>query len=395
MPPLAIFPDTLLTPLEAIANAVVIVENERILAAGPRDSITVPKSARELRAKGKVLAPGFVDVHVHGAGGSDVMDAHPEALRTIATVLARFGATSFVPTTVTASADRTIDALARIADTIRAWPSHPGSNAPAAQPVGIHLEGPFISAHRKGVHPAEWIAAPSRELFDRFTTSAQGSLRIVTLAPELPGALDLVAAARARQIVVSLGHTDATYQQATAAIELGATHAAHVFNAMRPFSHRETGVIGAVLTSPQVTAELIADGVHVDEAAIRMLLAAKSVARTILVSDGTAATGMPDGAYRLGTFEVTVTGGVCRNAEGRLAGSTLTLDRAIRTMTGLGVPLKDAVQMATLNPARVLNLQEKKGVIAPGADADLVLLDADLCVAGVMTRGVASGALRA
>lgn len=395
MPPLAIFPDTLLTPLEAIANAVVIVENERILAAGPRDSITVPKSARELRAKGKILTPGFVDVHIHGAGGSDVMDAHPEALRTIATVLARFGATSFVPTTVTACADRTVDALARIADTIRAWPSHPGSNAPAAQPVGIHLEGPFISAHRKGVHPAEWITAPSRELFDRFTTSAQGTVRIVTLAPELPGALDLVAAARARQIVVSLGHTDATYQQATAAIELGATHAAHVFNAMRPFSHRETGVIGAVLTSPQVTAELIADGVHVDEAAIRMLLAAKSVARTILVSDGTAATGMPDGAYRLGAFTVTVTGGVCRNAEGRLAGSTLTLDRAIRTMIGLGVSLKDAVRMATLNPARVLNLQEKKGVIAPGADADLVLLDADLSVAGVMTRGVASGALRA
>lgn len=394
MPPLAIFPGILLTPLEAITNAVVIVENERILAAGPRDSITVPKSARELRANGKILAPGFVDVHIHGAGGWDVMDADASALSTIAKTLARFGTTCFLPTTVTAAAEPTVAALQRISSYVHASASASIPDAPAAQPVGIHLEGPFISGRRRGVHPAEWIALPSQDLLDRFASSARGTVRLLTLAPELPGGLELVAAARSQNIAVSLGHTDATYQEAAAAIELGASHAAHVFNAMRPFSHRETGVVGAVLTSPQVTAELIADGVHVDPAAIRILLAAKQAAGTVLVSDGTAATGMPDGAYRLGPFEVTVTGGVCRNAEGRLAGSTLTLDRAVRTMTGLGVPLKDAVQMATLNPARVLDLQEKKGVIAPGADADLVLLHADLSVAGVMTRGVAWGDLR-
>ncbi len=394
MPPLAIFSDTLLTPLEAIANAVVIVENERILAAGPRDSITVPKSARELRAGGKILAPGFVDAHIHGAGGCDVMDADASALSTIAKTLARFGTTCFVPTTMTAAPDPTAAALERISNYIRASASSSIPDAPAAQPVGIHLEGPFISGRRKGVHPAEWIALPSRGLLNRFALAARGAVKLLTLAPELPGGLDLVAAARSQNIAVSLGHTDATFDQATAAIARGATHAAHVFNAMRPFSHRETGVVGAVLTSPQVTAELIADGVHVDPAAMRILLAAKQAAGTVLVSDGTAATGMPDGAYRLGTFEVTVTGGVCRNAEGRLAGSTLTLDRAVRTMTGLGVSLKDAVQMATLNPARILNLQEKKGVIAPGADADLVLLDANLSLAGVMTRGCGLGALK-
>jgi N-acetylglucosamine-6-phosphate deacetylase len=160
-----------------------------------------------------------------------------------------------------------------------------------------------------------------------------------------------------------------------------------VFNAMRPFSHRETGVLGAVLTSREVTAELIADGVHVDDAAIRLLLAAKGIDRVVLVSDGTAATGMPDGRYRLGSFEVNVSGAVCRNAEGKLAGSTLTLDRAVRHAVNLGVSLSDAVRMATLNPATVLGLEARKGILAAGADADLVLLDEQLQVAGVMARG--------
>jgi N-acetylglucosamine-6-phosphate deacetylase len=196
-----------------------------------------------------------------------------------------------------------------------------------------------------------------------------------------------VEVSREAGLVVSLGHTDATYAQARAAIERGARHAVHVFNAMRPFSHRETGVLGAVLTSPEVSAEVIADGVHVDDAAIRLLVAAKGAARVVLVSDGTAATGMPDGTYRLGTFEVTLAGGVCRNQEGRISGSALTLDRALRKMVALGVALPDAVRMLTWNPASLLGLEHTKGVIAPGADADLVLLDESLQVRGVMTRG--------
>jgi N-acetylglucosamine-6-phosphate deacetylase len=158
---------------------------------------------------------------------------------------------------------------------------------------------------------------------------------------------------------------------------------------MRPFSHRETGALGAVLTLPHVTAELIADGVHVDPAAMRLLFAAKGVERVLLVSDATSAAGMPDGTYRLGTFEVVVTGGVCRSAEGRLAGSTLTLDRALRNVVALGVSFADAVRMLTLNPARLLGLEKKKGVLAPGADADLVLLDESLQVTGVFCRAQA------
>jgi len=216
---------------------------------------------------------------------------------------------------------------------------------------------------------------------------ARGTALILTLAPELPGALDLIAEARRAGLVVSIGHTDASYEQAQAGIEAGATHAAHVYNAMRPFSHRGTGVIGAVLTSPRVSAELIADGVHVDEAAMRMLVDLKTPERVILVSDGISATGMPDGKYQLGMFEVKVSGGVARNAEGKLAGSTLTLDRALRNMVALGVPLASALRMVTANPARQIGLGARKGILAPGADADLVFLDDKLEVSSVMTRG--------
>ncbi len=384
MPGTAIFAGRVLTPLEEIADGVLIVEDGRVAAVGHRDSVRVPAGAREVRAPGMTVVPGFVDVHIHGAGGHDVMGADPAALRVVARTAAKFGTTSLVATTVTAALESTCRSLEGIARFIRAQ-STPGDAE--AEILGIHFEGPFISHARRGVHPQEWIAAPSVESLRRMLSAAAGCGKILTLAPELPGALDLVDVARAEGLVVALGHTDATFDESQAAIQRGARHAVHVFNAMRPFSHRETGVIGAVLTSPEVTTELIADGVHVDPAAMHLLLAAKGAARVVLVTDATAAAGMPDGTYRLGTFEVTVAGGVCRNAHGRLAGSTLTLDRALRNIVALGIPLADAVRMLTLNPATLLGMELTKGVLAPGADADLVLLNSDLHVAGVMTRG--------
>lgn len=314
------------------------------------------------------------------------MEANSEALKIVAATVARHGTTSLVATTVTASPEHTCRSLEGISRYIRAQTKP--SQSPEAEFIGIHFEGPFISHARKGVHPPEWIAAPSSEMLGRFLSAAGGCARILTLAPEVPGALELVEIACRRGLVVGMGHTDATYDQGRAAIARGASHAVHVFNAMRPFSHRETGILGAVLTSHDVTCELIADNVHVDPPAMKLLLAAKSATRTILVSDGTAATSMPDGNYRLGTFEVSVAGGVCRDPQGRLAGSTLTLDRALRNVVALGVPLADALRMMTLNPARLLGLEGKKGVLAPGADADLVLLDANLKVSAVLTRSV-------
>jgi N-acetylglucosamine-6-phosphate deacetylase len=392
MPLTAIYAKRALTPLEEIHDAVIVMDGARIAAVGRRSEIAVPRGTAEFTAGEGTVVPGFVDVHIHGAGGHDVMEATDEAFDAVTTTVARHGTTSIVATTVTAGPEntcRSVAAIARAAKRDAAASSTASGTAWArAEILGVHFEGPFIGTARRGVHPVEWIAAPSVPLLDRFLDAADGAARILTLAPELPGALDLVREARRRGVVAAMGHTDASYAEAEAAIAAGVRHAAHVFNAMRPFSHRETGVLGAVLTSREVTAELIADGVHVDDAAIRLLLAAKGVERTVLVSDGISATGMPDGRYRLGSFEVNVTNGICRNAEGKLAGSTLTLDRAVRQMVKLGVELPGAVRMATLNPASVLGMEGRKGILAAGADADMVLLDDNLHVAGVMTRGM-------
>jgi N-acetylglucosamine-6-phosphate deacetylase len=386
MKPIAIHADRAFTPFEEISDAIVVIQGSKIAAIGKRGKVELPRGIRETRMAGKTVVPGFVDVHIHGAGGRDVMEGTRESLEIIAATVAAHGTTSLVATTVTASEKETQASVAGIAHFILNTSQYAAREL-SAEVLGIHFEGPFISPARRGVHPAKWILATSTEVLARFLKEARGTALILTLAPELPGALDLIAAARKAGMVVSLGHTDATYEQAQAAIEAGASHAAHVYNAMRPFSHRGTGVIGAVLTSPKVSTELIADGVHVDEAAMRMLVELKTPERVILVSDGMSATGMPDGKYQLGMFEVKVSGGVARNAEGKLAGSTLTLDRALRNMVALGVPLASALRMVTANPARQIGLGARKGIIAPGADADLVFLDDKLEVAGVMTRG--------
>jgi len=386
MQPIAIHAARAFTPFEEISDAVVVIQGSKILAVGQRGKVDLPRGVREIHAEGKIIVPGFVDVHIHGAGGHDVMEGTREALEIVAATVVQRGTTSLVATTVTASEKETRDSVAGLARFILNTSQYAAREL-SAEILGIHFEGPFISPARRGVHPAKWILPPSTEMLGHLLEEARGTALILTLAPELPGALDLIAEARRAGLVVSIGHTDASYEQAQAGIEAGATHAAHVYNAMRPFSHRGTGVIGAVLTSPRVSAELIADGVHVDEAAMRMLVDLKTPERVILVSDGISATGMPDGKYQLGMFEVKVSGGVARNAEGKLAGSTLTLDRALRNMVALGVPLASALRMVTANPARQIGLGARKGILAPGADADLVFLDDKLEVSSVMTRG--------
>lgn len=387
-----IYASRILTPQEEFSDCVIVVESGVITGIGHRDEVHIPPGAKDYVASGMTVIPGFVDVHIHGAGGHDAMEASEPALDKITSTVSRFGTTSIVATTVTAPIEDTCRSLAGLAQYIR---NHEKCSANAtentrfgAEILGIHLEGPFINPRRRGVHPVESIVQPSVEIFEKFRAAAGGYLRIVTIAPELPGALALIAAAVADGVVVGIGHTDADYAQARAAIRAGARHAVHVYNAMRPFTHRDPGIISAVLTDTDVTAEIIADGIHVAGPAIQILLGTKGFDTVLLVSDGTAATGMRDGSYRLGNFEVTVKDGVCRNSEGKLAGSTLTIDRALRFVVEIGVPLADAVRMATILPARRLGLAGKKGILAVGADADLVVLTPDLQVAGVMTRGV-------
>jgi N-acetylglucosamine-6-phosphate deacetylase len=384
----------ILTPDEEINDGIIVVEGSRIAALGHRDEIRVPPGALDYVAAGMTVVPGFVDVHIHGAGGHDVMEATARSLDRIAATVARHGTTSLVATTVTAPIEETCHSLEGIARYIRNHEQTPEEREGAqenrklaAEFLGIHLEGPFISKARRGVHPPDSIVRASVEVLQKFLDAADGLVKIVTIAPEIPGARELIEYAVAAKIVAAIGHTDADYDQARAAIQAGARHAVHMYNAMRPFTHRDPGVVGAILTDPEVTAEIVADGVHVAGPAIQVLLGCKGFDNVLLASDGIAATGMPDGSYRLGNFEVTVRDGVARNSEGKLAGSTLTLDRALREVVALGVPLQDAVRMATVLPARRLGLAGKKGIIAVGADADLVALTADLRIAGVMTRG--------
>jgi N-acetylglucosamine-6-phosphate deacetylase len=372
------------TPAVEIPDAAILFRDGVIESVAPRGAVTLPAGAQEIIATDRIGVPGFLDVHIHGAGGHDVMEATDDSLKAVARTIAAHGTTSFVATTVTAKPESICRSAEGIAEYITR--QHQFGER-RAEVLGIHFEGPFISSKRRGVHPAEFLKLPSVDLLEQFITAAKGNARILTLAPELLGAMPCIDAAHKAGLVVAIGHTDAAYEQARAAIARGAHHAVHVYNAMRPFSHRDSGVIGAVLTTPEVTAELIADGIHVDETAMRLLLQAKGAASVILVSDGISATGMPDGKYTLGTFEVTVSGGVCRNSEGKLAGSTLTLDRALRNIVNLGVPLADALRMLTLNPATLLGIEFKKGSLRPGADADILLLDENLHVTQVWTRG--------
>jgi len=390
MPTTVIHASRILTPDEEISDGIIVVEDGRIAGLGHRDEMRLPPGAADFVATGMTVVPGFVDIHIHGAGGNDVMEADERALDRITSTVARHGTTSMVATTVTAPVDETRRSLEGVARYIRAH-ENAAPDRLAAEIVGVHLEGPFISKARRGVHPPDSLVKPSVETFGRFLEAADGLVKIVTVAPELPGALELIAAAVAAKVVAAIGHTDADYDQTRAAIQSGARHAVHMYNAMRPFEHRDPGVVGAILTDPEVTAEVIADLVHVAGPAIQVLIGAKGFDAVLLVSDGIAATGMPDGSYRLGNFEVSVKDGVARNSEGKLAGSTLTMDRALRNVVAIGVPLQDAVRMATVLPARRLGLAGKKGIIAVGADADLVALTPDLRVAGVMTRGAGLG----
>jgi N-acetylglucosamine-6-phosphate deacetylase len=372
------------TPLTELPDAGILIRDGVIDTVGPRSGISLPTGASEVSATDRVAAPGFLDVHIHGAGGHDVMEGTEGALRAVSKTIAAHGTTSYVATTVTARPEDICKSAEGISRYIALQHQVTDSRA---EVLGIHFEGPFLSPVRRGVHPAEWLKLPSADLLEKFVTAAVGHALLLTIAPELLGALLCIDAARKSGLVVGIGHTDATYEQARAAINRGAHHAVHVYNAMRPFTHRDSGVIGAVLTSPGVTAELIADGVHVDDTAMRLLLQAKGAGGVILITDGISATGMPDGKYMLGSLEVTVSGGVCRNAEGKLAGSTLTLDCALRNIVGLDVPLGDALRMLTLNPATLLGIEYKKGSLRAGADADIVLLDDALNVTQVWTRG--------
>ncbi len=366
----AITADRLYTPTHAIDSPLVVIEDERIVSAAARAAGTVPKGARQLDFPGMVLAPGFIDIHIHGGAGHDVMESDDAAIAAIERHMLRHGVTSYLPTTVTAPFKRTLTALEHLGKRI----SNLAPSPDRAFPLGIHLEGPFISHAKRGAHPTEHLLKPSINVFDRFWQAASGTIRMMTIAAELPDAQETIRYASGLGVRTSLGHSDANYEETAAAIASGASHATHTFNAMRPLGHRDPGILGAVLTDGRVSADIIADGLHVAPSIVKLFLAAKGPDRALLITDAISATGMPDGKYLLGEIEVEVKGARC-DFQGKLAGSVLTLDQAVRNvMTFAEWSLQETLQLVTLNPARLLGISEQRGMIAAGRMADLVVL---------------------
>jgi len=382
--------NALLTPDEKIIRPVVLVEDGIISEVFSRDAREIAAGVKEISQDkgfdGAIVAPAFIDMHIHGGAGHDVMRKDVAGRAAMEQMLTRHGVGSYFPTTVTAPMDVTLAALEQMADSIESS-EQTGSSSPArAMPLGIHLEGPFISHVRRGVHPPADLMLPTLATFDRFWQASRGQVRIMTIAPELQGALEVIAEAAKRGVCVSLGHSDASLDEAHAGLAAGARHATHTFNAMRPLDHRAPGILGEVLTNTKLSTDIIADGIHLDPAIVRLFLQAKGPDAAVLITDAISATGMPDGKYELGDIEVEVQNGKC-TAGGKLAGSVLTMDRAVRNiMQFAGWDLQKAVRLATTNPAKVMKLKNR-GRIEAGARADFVVLNA----AGEVRRTVIGG----
>jgi N-acetylglucosamine-6-phosphate deacetylase len=363
----------LYTPIEEIHHPLLVVEDGLISEVSSRSRNEIPGNVSLVDFGDAVVSPGFVDIHMHGGAGLDVMRASPSDLTRLGRFLTTHGVTGYFPTTVAAPLDATCAALGRLADAIEGIGNARG-NSVQARPLGIHLEGPFLSHKRRGVHPPENLVTPTIEIFERLWQAARGHVRVLTIAPEIGGAMEVIAEAARRKVCVSIGHSDAELSIAEDAVRAGARHATHTFNAMRPLDHRDPGIIGEVLTDDRMTADIIVDGIHVAPPVVKLFLQMKGRERAVLITDAISATGMPDGRYQLGPIEVDVKDGKC-TSNGSLAGSVLTMDRAVHNVTQFSNwSLREAVRAATLNPAQAVGLSSHHGVLAAGADADFVVM---------------------
>jgi N-acetylglucosamine-6-phosphate deacetylase len=371
-----------LTPFEVIEGGAVLARDGRIERVGRRAEVVKEPADVEVDVGGRIICPGFVDLQVNGGGGA-LLTEEPgqEALERMTRAHVKFGTTSMLPTVVTADEETMVAALEAVNAGTADFPA--GSRV-----LGAHLEGPFINPNRKGAHDDHFIEAPRKDLFERLLDAAGGSLRLLTLAPELPGALELVGAARAASVVVAAGHTEATIEEAERAIEAGVSVGTHLLNAMRSIHQREPGVIGALLRSERAVATIIADGVHVHPAWLSLAFRAKGADGIALVTDAMPPVGADSLSFRFRGKEISVREGACYAEDGTLSGSVLSMNRAVRLMSDrAGVPLLEAVRMATATPARVLGLEDELGTLKPGAQADIVVCDRDMTVCKVFVGG--------
>lgn len=373
---------TIITPLTSFTGYVV-VENGRITTVGSGTHPNLPPGANHIEAAGGFIGPGFIDVHVHGADGCDAMDATPEALHTIARHKARHGVTGFLPTTMTDSAEAIRSALANIG---ACEPGKEYAIENGAAVLGAHIEGPYFNVEKKGAQPEAYIRrAVAQEYEPWFDLCTVG---IISVAVEYPEHLALGAYACQHDAAVSVGHSDASYEQVLDALPWGLNHVTHTFNGMSGLHHRTPGVALAALTIPELYAEIICDLHHVHPAMIDLVVKNKTPTRALLVTDAIRATGLPDGKYTLGKQTAIVKDGLPRTPEGAIAGSSLTMDAALRNiLNATGLSLAAAWRMASLTPAESIGIEKQKGSLSVSKDADITILDSDLTVMMTMVNG--------
>ena len=372
---LAIAGGAVVTTNEVIEPGVVLCEDGKITFVGSSCDAAPEPGSQLIDAAGRIVLPGLIDTHVHGSDGDDVMVNGVEGIRRVSRAQLRYGTTAYLPTTIAARHD---ELLRAIEDTIAAE-----NNAePAAEILGLHIEGPYINRAFKGAQPDNGIRDPNLDECHALLQAAAGRIKLMTLAPELPGGLELIRWLVNEGVIASLGHSEADYDTALAAIEAGATHATHLFNAMSGLHHRKPGLASACLNEPGICAEIILDGVHVHPQMARLAARVKGREGLVIITDASAAQGCPDGFYTLGGTQIQVRAPLCTLMDGvTIASSVLTMNHAVRNaMAFTGLNLLDAVQMASLLPARLCGVEDRKGSLDVGKDADLAVLAPDFSV---------------
>ena len=374
----------IVTPLHIVDDGYIVIENGFIKEIG-KEPISLSKLVDSIDTRGLIAVPGFIDTHIHGYGGIDIMWADAHSILDMGKKLVKHGVTAFLPSTVTASHEGLVDVCRKIRDAYREWNPDYG-----ARILGIHLEGPYISPIKRGAQNPKFIRRPSASELNEYIEVSEGLVRQITIAPEVENGIEFISYAYSRGIVVSIGHTVASYEEGLRAIEAGARKATHIFNAMTEFHHRKPGVAIALLQNPKVFIEVIADFIHLHPAVVKMVIDIAKPERVALITDAISATALPDGEYELGGLRVVVKNGIPRLADsGALAGSTLTMDRAFKNVLSLGYTLQEVSMMTSYTPAKSIKALEKEkiGMIEQCYRADIVLLDSNLDIVKTIVNG--------
>jgi N-acetylglucosamine-6-phosphate deacetylase len=366
------------TPHQFLDNTAIQIQDGKILALIASDQVKLFPDFEIIHAEKLTITPGLIDVHTHGAMDADAMDATLESLNIMSRFYAEHGITAFYPTTMAAGKTETYKALENVVQN--------KDKVTASQILGVHLEGPYLCQEFKGAQPSNALRLADKGEYAKWFASGLASL--ITVAPELEGSQELIQYGIKCGTEFAIGHSAASYEEVIHAADLGVRQATHTFNGMKGLNHREPGTVGGILSDDRIFAQVIVDGVHIHPAVVKVIIRAKGFNRTILITDSMRATGMKDRDYDLGSLVIRVTNGVSRTLSGGLAGSTLTLDQAVRNVMNFAqISFQDAIRMATYSPAEAMHIQNRKGQIKPGMDADLTFFDEKFHVSATMLKG--------